>query len=222
MANPAALRLRIGHRRFFEKMVKDLELLEKAEAQAFDRFWGKSMSELRKIDHREMHRFALQFRELLYAMPFQLPQNLLMLGRTVAILSGMCTGLNPEFNLWEQLEPYAGKLVAQEAGSNWRTWLDEAGKILQVLIGLPGRADRVLTLAERGDLSIQMPQVSRQLRFMEQALNRLVGGVVFGAFLIGGALVYSSNQLYGEILFAASALALLWTIFLARGHRSWP
>ncbi|RPH62989.1 MAG: AarF/ABC1/UbiB kinase family protein [Chloroflexi bacterium] len=200
----------------------DTKLIEMASSQVFDRFWGKSMSELRKIDHREMHRFALQFRELLYAMPFQLPQNLLMLGRTVAILSGMCTGLNPEFNLWEQLEPYAGKLVAQEAGSNWRTWLDEAGKILQVLIGLPGRADRVLTLAERGDLSIQMPQVSRQLRFMEQALNRLVGGVVFGAFLIGGALVYSSNQLYGEILFAASALALLWTIFLARGHRSWP
>jgi hypothetical protein len=57
---------------------------------------------------------------------------------------------------------------------------------------------------------------------MEQALNRLVGGVVFGALLIGGALVYSSNQLYGEILFAASALALLWIIFLARGHRSWP
>jgi predicted unusual protein kinase regulating ubiquinone biosynthesis (AarF/ABC1/UbiB family) len=200
----------------------DTKLIEMASAQVFDRFWGKSMDELRKIDHNEIHRFAMQFRELMYAMPFQLPQNLLMLGRTVAILSGMCTGLNPEFNLWGQLEPYAGKLVAQEAGSNWQTWLGEAGKILQVLIGLPGRTDRVLTLAERGDLSIQMPQVTRQLRFMEQALNRLVGGVVFGAFLIAGALLYPSNQLYGEILFGGSALALLWTIFFARGHRSWP
>ncbi len=39
----------------------------------------------------------------MYTMPFQFPQNLLMLGRTVAIFSGMCTGLNPDFNLWAQL-----------------------------------------------------------------------------------------------------------------------
>jgi predicted unusual protein kinase regulating ubiquinone biosynthesis (AarF/ABC1/UbiB family) len=200
----------------------DVKLLEMASAQVFDRFWGKSMNELRSIDHQEIHRFAMQFRELMFAMPFQLPQNLLMLGRTVAILSGMCTGLNPEFNLWGQIEPYAAKLVAQEAGSNWQTWLSEAGKILQVLVGLPGRADRVLTLAERGDLSIQMPQISRQLRFMELALNRLVGGLIFGAFLIGGALLYPANPFYGEILFGGSALALLWTIFFARGHRGWP
>ena len=40
-------------------------------------------------------------------LPFQLPENLLLLGRTVAILSGMCTGLDPEFNLWTSIAPYA-------------------------------------------------------------------------------------------------------------------
>ncbi len=60
----------------------DLRLLEQAEAQLFDRFWGKSMSDLRRVQHAEMRQFALQFRELMYAMPFQLPHNLLLLGRT--------------------------------------------------------------------------------------------------------------------------------------------
>src|SRR6185436_2720646 len=32
----------------------DLKLLEQAERQMFDRFWGMSMNELRSIDHREM------------------------------------------------------------------------------------------------------------------------------------------------------------------------
>jgi len=88
----------------------DLKLLEQAETQLFDRFWGMSMSELRNVDHREMGQFAMQFRELMYEMPFQLPHNLLVAGRTVAILSGMCTGLDPNFNLWGQLAPYAQKL----------------------------------------------------------------------------------------------------------------
>src|SRR6266545_6017349 len=78
----------------------DIKLLEQAESQMFDRFWGMSMNELRNIDHREMAQFAMQFRGLMYEMPFQLPHNLLLLGRTVAILSGMCTGLDPNFNLW--------------------------------------------------------------------------------------------------------------------------
>jgi len=98
----------------------DLKLLEAAEAKLFDRFWGMSMSELRNINHVEMRQFAMQFRELLYEMPFQLPHNLLLLGRTAAILSGMCTGLDPHFNLWDQVAPYAQKLIANEATSNWQ------------------------------------------------------------------------------------------------------
>jgi predicted unusual protein kinase regulating ubiquinone biosynthesis (AarF/ABC1/UbiB family) len=199
----------------------DLKLIEMAGAQLFDRFWGKSMSELRKIDHAEMMKFGLQFRELMFSLPFQLPQNLLMLGRTVAILSGMCTGLNPDFNLWNSIAPYAAKLVAEEGTSNWQTWLDEAGKIFQVLIGLPARTDRVLTLIERGNLTVQNPLMNRQVAFLEQAVNRLAGGVVFGGLLIGGAILSTTNPHLGKILLGTSVIPLLWTLFFARGHRPW-
>jgi predicted unusual protein kinase regulating ubiquinone biosynthesis (AarF/ABC1/UbiB family) len=199
----------------------DTRLIEMASAQLFDRFWGKSMSELRQIDHAEMMKFGLQFRELMFSMPFQLPQDLLLLGRTIAILSGMCTGLDPDFNVWGEIAPYATKLVGQEGISNWQTWLDEALKILQVLIALPGRAERVLTIMERGDLNVQTPRLERQVMYVEQSLNRLVGGLVFSGLLIGGAILYSSNAVLGQALMGGAALALVWTIFLARGHRPW-
>ena len=92
----------------------DLKLIERASMQLFDRFGGMSMSDLREIDHAEMMSFGLQFRELMLDLPFQLPENLLLLGRTVAILSGMCTGLDPEFNLWTSIAPYAIKLISDE------------------------------------------------------------------------------------------------------------
>ncbi|MCX6078116.1 MAG: AarF/UbiB family protein [Chloroflexi bacterium] len=199
----------------------DLKLIEMAGAQLFDRFWGKSMSELRQIDHAEMLKFSLQFRELMYSMPFQLPQNLLMLGRTVAILSGMCTGLDPEFNLWTSIAPFATKLVADEGVSNWKTWLDEALKIFQVLISLPARSERVLTILERGDLSVQTPVLNRQVMFLEAAINRMTGGMLFGALLIGGAILYSSDAQYGKLLMGAALLPLAWMLFFARGHRPW-
>lgn len=197
----------------------DLKLIEQAEAKMFELFWGKSMSELRQISHKDMHRFAYQFRELMYSMPFQFPQNLLMLGRTVAILSGMCTGLDADFNLWVQLAPYAQKLVAEEAGSNWRVWLDEAGEVLKTLIAIPSQAGRVLAQMERGELSVQAPQINRQLTYLEKSIYRLIGSILFAALMMGGVLLYNAgNGLFAGILLAVSGFALVWTIFFARGH----
>jgi len=197
----------------------DIKLIEQAEAKMFDLFWGKSMSELRQISHKDMMRFAGQFRELMYTMPFQLPHNLLLVGRTVAILSGMCTGLDADFNLWLQLAPYAQKLVAEEAGSNWRFWLDEAGEVLKALIALPTQAGRVFSQLERGDIRLQAPQLGRQLTYLEQAVNRLIGSLLFVSLMLGGVLLYNAgNVLFSGIFLAGAGLAIVWTAFFTRGH----
>lgn len=200
----------------------DVKLLEQAESQLFDRFWGMSMSELRKINHGAMRQFAMQFRDLMYAMPFQLPHNLLLLGRTIAILSGMCTGLDPNFNLWEQLAPYAKKLVAEEGLSNWEVWLDEIGDLVKELIALPAQTGRVLTRLERGEINVNVPQINRQLFHLESAVNRLTGSVVFAALLFGGVLLYRSGDLtLGYVFWGLAVFTLLWMAFLSRGHSPW-
>jgi predicted unusual protein kinase regulating ubiquinone biosynthesis (AarF/ABC1/UbiB family) len=195
----------------------DLRLIEQAEAALFDRFWGKSMQELRQVSHREMYQFANQFRELMYEMPFQVPNNLLMLVRTVAILSGMCTGLDPQFNLWSQLTPLAQKLVTEELGENWRVWLDKAGELLQELIALPSQLGRVLGRAERGDLAVQVPQLHSQTAALEAALNRLSASVILAALVLGGVLfVNNGNLVYGRILLTGALLDLVWLLLFSR------
>jgi predicted unusual protein kinase regulating ubiquinone biosynthesis (AarF/ABC1/UbiB family) len=196
----------------------DLKQLEQMSASMFDMFWGKSMDELRQMNPEEMFRFADRFRDLMYNMPFQLPQNLLMLGRTVAILSGMCTGLEPKFNLWGQLAPYATKLVSQEVGSNWRVWLDELGNVLKELIAIPSKIGRVLSQVERGDLTVQVPTISRQMSHLEKSVNRLTASVIFAAFLLGGIMFYGNGKdMLANILFGCSGLTLIWMAFFVRG-----
>jgi predicted unusual protein kinase regulating ubiquinone biosynthesis (AarF/ABC1/UbiB family) len=129
----------------------------------------------------------------------------------------MCTGLDNEFNLWNQLAPYATKLVSQEVGSNWRVWLDEAGNILKELVAIPSKMGRVLSQIERGDLTVQVPTVSRQLTYLERAVNRLTGSLVFAAFLIGSVILYNAGKdLYAMILLGCSGVTLLWIIFFSR------
>lgn len=200
----------------------DLKLLERAGEQVFDRFWGMSMGELRNVDHRQMMQFALQFRELMYDMPFQLPHNLLLLGRTVAILSGMCTGLDPNFNVWNQLAPYAQKLVKDAGVSSWELWLDEIGELVKQFISLPSQTGRVLTRLERGELNVNVPQVNRQIFHLEGAVNRLTGSIMFASFLFGGVLLYQGGDVrLGYLFWGLSAAVLLWMVFFSRGHSPW-
>jgi predicted unusual protein kinase regulating ubiquinone biosynthesis (AarF/ABC1/UbiB family) len=195
----------------------DLKLIEQAEAQVFDRFWGMSMSELRKTNPDELRKFAHQYRDLIFSMPFQVPNDLIMLARTMAILSGMCTGLNPDFNLWNQVAPYARKLIEQEAKTGIGDWLEELGSMLQNLIALPSQASRVLAQTESGGLMVQSPQMSRDLRSLTRSVDRLTGGLVFVGLLIGGVMLYNAgNIMYGQTMLVVAFIVLLWTLFVRR------
>jgi len=195
----------------------DLVLIERASMAVFDRFGGMSMSDLRSIGHDEMMNFGLQFRELMLNMPFQLPENLLLMGRSVAILSGMCTGLEPHFNIWNAIAPYANQLISDEGESGWDTLLSEGTKLFQTAIGLPGRADRVLTMVERGELNVQTPMLDLRVRRLERTVGRMTGAVVFAALLVAGAILYSSGAELGAWLMGASVLPLLWLMLGGRG-----
>jgi predicted unusual protein kinase regulating ubiquinone biosynthesis (AarF/ABC1/UbiB family) len=188
----------------------DLEMIEKAEAKAFERFWGKSMTELQNIDHQELMAFASEFRDLMYDMPFQVPQDLLLLGRTVAILSGMCTGLDPGFNVWESVRPYAEDLVKSEVTGNWEIWWAEIEVLLRSLVSLPRRLESVLGQVERGTLQVQAPGVESHLEKIEKNLQGLTGAVLFAALFFGGMqLILAGFTLPGFILLGSALIPLL-------------
>lgn len=191
----------------------DLELLQQAEAMAFERFWGKSMSELTEIDFDEMHEFAKEFRELVYDMPFQIPQDLILLGRCVAILSGMCTGLDPDFNVWLSVMPFAKQLLAEEGSGGWEFWRAEALDIVQTTVFLPRRLDRVLDRIERGKMEVRVPELVIHLRRLEAVMRRLFAALIFAALLMGGVQLYVADKtVLGGILLGGAFLALLWSI----------
>lgn len=192
----------------------DLDRIRQAEAALFDRMWGKSMTELVRIHPREMTRFTRQFRDLMVEMPFQVPTDLIFLGRCVAILSGMCTGLNPEFNLFQGLAPFARRLVADQRGSWLEVLLNRMATEGAALASIPSQMGTVLGKLERGQLAVMAsaaPDLERSLGRLTRAINRLGAAVTFAAPLLVGALLYiSGERLIAWIAFAFAVLALVW------------
>ncbi|MBN2550966.1 MAG: AarF/ABC1/UbiB kinase family protein [Anaerolineales bacterium] len=197
----------------------DLALIEKAGAKVFERFWGKSMSELSAINIQEIQDFAGEFRELLYALPFQVPQDLIFLARCVGILSGMCTGLDPQFNLWEHLAPYAQKLIAEQAGGGLGVWLSELESLVRALLALPRRMDTTLSKMERGEIAVRIPEITEQVRKLERGLYQIASGVVFAALLLGGIQLYLAGQhTFSLVLFTGAGLDIIWMLLNPRSR----
>jgi predicted unusual protein kinase regulating ubiquinone biosynthesis (AarF/ABC1/UbiB family) len=196
----------------------DIAKLKQAEAMAFDRFWGKTIDELRQTTFEEMHEFAKEFRDLVYDMPFQIPQNLIFLGRAVAILSGMCIGLDPQFNLWERLAPFAQKLIAEETGGrNLEFWLGELVSLVQAMLVIPKRMDSLFSKIDKGEVAVRVPKIETYIYRLESAMRQMVGALIFIALLLGGVQLYlAGEKLFGEVLLAGSALVLIWILLAGR------
>ena len=192
----------------------DTSLLEKAGERLFDQFWGKSTTEIVSMGQQQAAEFAREFGDLLFEMPFQIPENIILLGRCLGILSGICSGLNKDFNVWDRLMPYTRNLIETEDGAS--TWFKEAAGMLQMMVSLPRRTEAVLQRIEQGELEVQFPDLQRQFMRLERGLRRLSGAILCAAFLS------TATQLYlaGEIRLAIAALVvtclfLIWA-FTAR------
>jgi predicted unusual protein kinase regulating ubiquinone biosynthesis (AarF/ABC1/UbiB family) len=191
----------------------NVDLLEQAESEVFDRFWGKSMDELKQVGFQEAHDFAIRFRDLLYDLPFQVPEDLILIGRTVGILSGMCTGLDPAFNVWNEMIPYARKFIEEDATGNRVSWLSEIGVYLQRLLTLPQRTESVLERLERGEMEVRDRGLSMQVGRVERTVRRAGGAVLAGALVLAGVQMFLAGYpVPAWILWAAAAVTVLWSL----------
>jgi predicted unusual protein kinase regulating ubiquinone biosynthesis (AarF/ABC1/UbiB family) len=164
----------------------DTRALAVAIETLFDRFYGLTMAELTAIELEEVEQLARQFRDLLYQFPFQIPQDFIWLGRTLAILSGIATGLDPDFNPIEELQPFARRLIGAEAGSLLNEYARDASELATLLLTLPRRAERLLLRVEDGDLTREATDpLVEGMAGIEGAINRLTDTMLMMALSAG-------------------------------------
>ena len=191
--------------------------LEKAMTQLFARFGGMGFAELREVDPREFRDFAVQFGETACSLPFQLPENFLLVIRAMSLTSGVCSALDPEFNLWNSIEPYAAQLLRDERGNVVKDIAQQAVEIAGIaLVRLPKRMDALLSRIEEGNVAVTNPQLEKRVARLERTARRVVSAILFGALLIAGAVVLSTDGVLGTVLMVASVVPLLYTLIRIR------
>ena len=130
---------------------------------------------------------------------FHIPKEWILLERTLLLLLGVCTTLDPEMNPTAVIEPYLERFLLGEK-KQWSEVVVEATREMALAaLSLPGDLQRFMNRALRGDLELRVRNLEDNARM----------------------LYYGGQQiLWGMLAAASAALAVL---FDGRGHtgRAW-
>jgi predicted unusual protein kinase regulating ubiquinone biosynthesis (AarF/ABC1/UbiB family) len=165
-------------------------------------------------------------RDLVYDLPFQIPQDLLYLGRAMSMVSGLATAIEPNINLFNSLRPFARQMMERERrNGDWLAFFQtEVRELGKILLTLPRQMDNYYKAANRGELHTRydFSRLERNMRRVERANDRLTGGLMATGLFLGGVHLRTQG-LHKESRRAwiGAALALLWS-FRPRGDdRRW-
>ena len=198
----------------------DTRELERALTQLFARFGGMGFAELQTVDPREFRRFADEFGQVVRSLPFQFPEDFLLVIRAMSLTSGLCSSLNPSFNVWDAVEPYAQRLLTEEGGGLVRDLLSRAAGYLGTVARLPARVDANLAaLEQERERADDRRRSDERASRREAALGRVTSAVLFAGLFVGGIVLQATDAVAGTIVTAVSFAALAHVVASALGSR---
>lgn len=196
--------------------------LERALTKAFARFGGVSFVELQEVDPREFYAFAAEFSDIIRALPFQFPENFLLVVRAISLTSGVCSSINSQFNIWNAIEPYSAKLIRAEGGNLAQAFVKDGLATLGLVVRLPKRIDSLVTRAELGQLTVRNPHLERRTATLNRSVRRVLSAVLFGVFFVSGLILVDRSETLATWLIVISGIPLLHALFAEAVARRGP
>ncbi len=185
--------------------------LERALETLFERFGGLGVADLIQTDPNEIRDLALQYGQLVRTLPFHLPENYLLLFRSLSLISGVTSSLNKNFNLWDAVDPFARTLLSQ-GGGLLKSFGAQALEILTTLVRLPQRLDSLAYKIDKGELVSRSPETEKRVRVLDSSVRRATSGIIFSTLLISGILLRNQGDDLGSFLMGASLVPLIYAL----------
>jgi ubiquinone biosynthesis protein len=139
----------------------------------------------------DLRRMNIGLREL--SSVFHVPRDFVLLERTLLLLTGICTQLDPEMNPMDVVGPYLHEFVL--GARDWRQILLESAKdVALTALTLPEDLSKYLTKAIRGEVEVRVRGLPEGARMLYAAARQLV----YALFTLTAAVSALVLHLHGE------------------------
>jgi predicted unusual protein kinase regulating ubiquinone biosynthesis (AarF/ABC1/UbiB family) len=143
---------------------------------------GFSLKDL-KIDPEKSLGSLLDLRDLNVSLAdlrdaFHIPKEWILLERTLLLLLGVCTTLDPEMNPTAVIEPYLERFLLGEK-RQWSEIVVEASREMALsALSLPGELQRFMDRALRGEIEVRFGNLDDSARLVYHVGQQLLWGLL--------------------------------------------
>jgi ubiquinone biosynthesis protein len=194
-------------------LLRDLDRLH-------SRFYG--------LDLEQIHArsFVEDLMKVAFANRLIMPSDLVLVFKTIAMLEGISLQLDPDLNVFSEVEPYVrdALLELQSPVTRIREIADQLRGSAEAVLLLPMQLQRMLEQIElgEGNLSMTVKGLDEPTRRITASANRLVLAILAAAFVVGPALLIPRiGEIFPQwqvpaaaLIFAGFAMSLFITLVL--------
>jgi predicted unusual protein kinase regulating ubiquinone biosynthesis (AarF/ABC1/UbiB family) len=195
----------------------DLEPIERMAAFFIDKYRDISPKTLREIGLGVISDDLEQL--LSVSTTIQIPNNFILIWRTIGMLNGLSSKLDPNLNIIEIARPYAMPFIKEEV--DWTGKLISKGReIAESLLALPALTEKFLVMANRGEFKTKMS--SEDVTGALQKLYRLVFRAVTGGFILAlwaGSRFFEQQGYRFDAILSESAAVMFGLLLIASFFR---
>ncbi len=194
-------------------LLRDLDRLH-------SRFYG--------LDLEQIHArsFVEDLMKVAFANRLIMPSDLVLVFKTIAMLEGISLQLDPDLNVFSEVEPYVrdALLELQSPVTRLREIADQVRGSAEAVLLLPMQLQRMLEQIElgEGNLSMTVKGLDEPTRRVTASANRLVLAILAAAFVVGPALLIPRiGEIFPQwqvpaaaLIFSGFGISLLITVAL--------
>ena len=173
-----------------------------------------------------------RFRVILIEHGIKIPTHFFLLMKTVIFVEGLVYRLNPEFNVIENLKPYAIRIYKRKLDPYYilKKFYFTIREMKNIMSTLPEDIQEIVTKMKEGRLKVEFEHkgLEKFYNFMELSSNRISIAIITAALIIGSSLIAIAKipptvfniSLIGLIGYIISGLFGFWIIIsIIRRHR---
>ena len=159
------------------------------------------------LDLRDMNVSLADLRDA-----FHIPKEWILLERTLLLLLGVCTTLDPEMNPTTVIEPYVERFLLGEK-KQWSDVVVEATREMALAaLSLPGELQRFMNRALRGELELRVRNLEENARLLYYGGQQLLWGMMSAA--AASLAVVLDGRGHGRLAWTGGIASAVFAVFL--------
>ena len=146
----------------------------------------------------------------------KMPTNFILLGKCIVTLEGVCSRLDPDFDIVKVSRPFVDKLFEEKTKPEYiaKNILKTSIKLKDFIVKLPEHTTELMYSLKDADKKVG--SIDNDLKSLTSEIgrssSRMAFGLIITGLLVASAFLYRSNPKYSNIGFIIAFILLLFML----------